>query len=90
MFHRINDIETISAQRFLSLVTRLPAYGGALKAVIVTRAHVDPVEQVTVPVVGVDIAPQAADAMLNTEMYGAIPGMGPVFSHSYAPLAKED
>lgn len=97
MFHRVDDIDTLSVQRFYSLVKRLPAYGGALRAVISPRPapdeHPAPQQQQPAPlapVPGLDLTPQNADALLNNELYGALPGMGPVFSHSYAPLDEED
>lgn len=93
MFHRIDGLAEISAHRFFRLVTRLSAYGGVLTARFATPAAAPAIEQPTAPhapLPGLDITPQNADALLNNELYGALPGMGPVFSHSYAPLVEGD
>lgn len=92
-FHRIDSLDEIPAHRFFQLVTRLSAYGGVLTARFtaagpgVPVANREPVAALSMP--ARDISPENADALLNNELYGALPGMGPVFSHSYAPPAPE-
>jgi hypothetical protein len=94
VFHRVDDLAGISVCRFFRLVTRLSAYGGVMTSRFAAPAPAAPVAAperlaADLPVPARDVTPENADALLNNEMYGALPGIGPVFSHSYAPLSEE-
>lgn len=105
VFHRVDDMESMPARRFWPLVQRLYCYSGAVAATTRQRAaEREPAQaQVLVeqsepsaasppidpmaPVVGTD--PESIAALHAHPLYGDIPGLPPVFSHSYAPLAPD-
>jgi hypothetical protein len=78
----------MAADRMWRFVERLHLYDGA-----VTAALRESTEEITTVSAAPDcipatpISPQAAEGLLRNPLYGPIPGLGPAFSVSYAPLA---
>lgn len=49
-----------------------------------------PDQEPTLRIPATPISPQAAEGLLRQPLYGDLPGLGPAFSVSYAPLAPEE
>ena len=98
MFHRVDDMESMPAHRFWCFVERLPYYDGAvagsLRQVLAARDPAPPTEPEPTAAPLMDpsapiAAPDQLDALHAHPLFGDIPGMPPVFSHSTAPLLPE-
>lgn len=100
MFHRVDDMESMPASRFWTFVERLAYYDGAvagslrLQASGRAEAPADPESDPETAALPIDpmapiAAPDQMDALHAHPLYGDIPGLPPIFSHSTAPLAPE-
>lgn len=86
VFHRIDDLEDMPADRFWAFVDRLAFYGGVVAAKFryqhrdtpasVSQSQAAP--QVGAPVITAD----NAEDILANPLYGEVPGLAAVFSHS--------
>jgi hypothetical protein len=92
----VDDVLSMPARKFFLLAERLPAYDGVV-ANAVRRAMADkpvdgPVDDTpprSTAGTKVLVGPEQAAQMLAQPLYGDIPGLGPAFTYSFAPLAPE-
>jgi hypothetical protein len=93
-FHRVDDMESMSADRFWCFAERLSYYDGVVAASIRRQLAERPPESEPASGAPMDpsapiAAPDQLDALHAHPVYGDIPGLPPVFSHSTAPLAPQ-
>lgn len=95
-FHRVDDMESMPADRFWCFAERLSYYDGVVAASLRRQLAEHPPQPQPEPASGPPIDPMAPiaavdqlDALHAHPLYGDIPGLPPVFSHSTAPLAPE-
>lgn len=90
-FHRIDDMESMRADRFWCYVENLAYYHGCVAALMLHERAVTslPEPSVSIPE-ATRAAPQAmpivtadnVDEILANQLYGDVPGLAAIFSHS--------
>jgi hypothetical protein len=95
VFHRVDDMESMPAQRFWRFAERLAYYDGAmagsLRLMAAERPEPVPESSAAPPIdpMAPVASPDQMEALHAHPLYGDIPGLPTIFSHSTAPLAPE-
>lgn len=83
VFHRIEEMESMSGPRFARLVPLLPVYGGAVAFALAQSAAAAPAEQS--PLVPVPQGPAGSDVIIGTKAAIMLSPHSDLFEFSEAP-----